>query len=88
MANGFSNQVINGDSTLVFSSTELYQEQMSNNQLHTFDSRAEDFLSHHESESGKNHVVDITNDITCSNVQVVVQVNDNNNNTCDSIINE
>ena len=111
VANEYGNNL-----TRVFSNTiSSYQEEMSNKQLHTFDSSPEDVMSHpccipleciieDEPESDKNHVVDlsspelvyttqklsITNDIvTCSNVRGVIEVNDdNNNNTCDPVINE
>ena len=119
MGNKLPNQVINenGDhSTRVFNNTKSsYQEEMSNSQLHMFDSSPEimSHPSHHlfleciiedEPESEKNHVVDlslselvyitqklnVTNDtITCSNVQGVIQVNDDNDNsTCDLIVNK
>ena len=119
MGSNVTNQVINEDgvhSTRAFSNTiSSYEEEISNSQLHTFDSSAEDVMSppcccisleyiiEDEPELDKDHVVDlsspelvcttqklsITNDIvTCSNVQGVIQVNDDDNITCDSIINE
>ena len=118
VSNKLPNQVINenGDSTRVFSNTtSLYQEEISNSQLHTFDSSTEYVMSppcccnsleciiEEEPESDKDCVVvlsspelvcitqklSITNDIvTCSNVRDVIQVNDDDNITCDPIINE
>ena len=118
MGNKLPNQVINenGDSTrIVNNTTSSYPEEISNSQLHTFNSSAKDVISptccciplecmiEDEPESDNNCVVDlsspelvyttqklsITNDfVTCSNVQGVIQVNDDDNNTCDPIINE
>ena len=120
MGNKLPNKVINENrdhSTRVFSNAiSSYQEEMSNCQLHTFDSSREDIMSppcrcisleciiEDESEPDNNHVVDlsspelvyitqklsITNDIfTCSNVRGVTQVNDDDDNiTCDPIVNE
>ena len=113
------NQVINENgshSTRIVSNTILSnQEEMSNNQLHIFDSSPKDVMSppcccnsleciiEDEPESDKNHVVDlssselvcttqklnITNDIvTSSNVRGVIQVNNDDNITCDPIINK
>ena len=119
MGNNIPNQVVNenGDhSTRVFSNViSSYQDEMSNNQLHAFDSSPEDVISlpcccisleyiiEDEPESDKNHVVDlsspelvyitqklsITNGIvTCSNVRSGIQVNDDDNITCDPITQE
>ena len=102
-------------STRAFNNTmSLYQEEMSNSQLHTFDSEGvmsypclcilPEYIIEDEPETDKNHMVDlsspvlvyttqklsITNDIViCSNVRGVIQVNNNDDNkTCDLIINE
>ena len=120
MGNKLPNQAINenrGHSTrIVSNATSSYLDEISNSQLHIFDSSPKDVMSppcccisleciiEEEPESDKNHVVDlsspvlvcttqklsITNDIvTCSIVRGVIQVNDDDDNiTCDPIINE